>query len=156
MKRRYEFNKKDFILLLIIGSVVLLLNYSLNWYEVYKEHKGANSIISKYLTEITKEDFDNYVEENPNTLVYYGDTDNNNISSVENTLKNIVVKNNLKDNIIYINLKGESKTLINKDVYPPIIVYYENKEIKDFIGFVNSNMKEKDILRFIRKYEDIY
>jgi hypothetical protein len=160
MRRKYEFKKNDFILLLIIGAVILLLNYFLNWHDVYKQHNLNTAIISKYITEVTKEEFQTYIEENPNAFVYFGIIDEEKSRNFENRFKKTIVKYHLRDNVIYLNVKNldynelidEYKGDKNYTLEVPMIVYFENKKVVDLINYNNSDMSDKNTIKFFRKY----
>jgi hypothetical protein len=156
MRKKYEFKKNDFILLLIIGAIILLLDYFLNWYDVYKQHNLNTAIISKYITEVTKEEFQTYIEESPNAFVYFGIIDDKDSRDFENRFKKTIVKYHLKDNIIYLNVKNlDYEELINEykgekeyklDV--PLIIYFENKKVVDLINYSNNDMSDKNTIKF--------
>jgi hypothetical protein len=148
---------------LIIGAIVLLLSYALNWYEVYRQHNLNTAIISKYITEVTREEFQTYIQENPTAFVYIGIIDDVNSRNFESGFKKTVIKYHLKDNIIYLNAKDFDYKVLLGDYEKekeyvfevPMIIYFENKKILSLINSSNSNMFEKDIIRFFRKYGEI-
>lgn len=162
MKKTFTFTKKDLFLLLILGISILLVDYSFRWYTVYKEFNLNTSIISKYIPEVSLEEHQNYIEENPSGFVYYGIIDDEECRDFENRFKKTVTKYHLGDVIVYLNTKDISNetlygtyTSAVPEIVLPAIIYYENKEIVDYINYENSELTEKEIIKFIRKYDGI-
>jgi hypothetical protein len=164
MKRQFTFTRKDFILLIILGITILLVDYSFRWYQVYKENNLSTSIISNYISEVTQTDFQNYIAENSNTLVYMGIPDNTECRNFEKRFKKIINKYDLRNEIVYLNVKTMSlntitaqyvsRDLKNNDsvIDVPAIVVYNNSRIVEFIDYDNSNMKDNLVINLFKKY----
>ena len=162
MNKKFQFLKKDLILLLILGMTIILVDYALTWNRVYKENKVNTSIISDYIPEISLLEFENYVEENPEGFIYFGIIDDEKSRNFELDFKDIIVDNYLKETIIHINLKNEDfddfknkYSNISSELEVPVIVYYTSGKAEDYISYSNSNFDEETIINFIAKYEEI-
>lgn len=165
MRKKFTLTKKDFILIIILAITILLVDYSLKWYHVYKEHNLSTPVISQYISEVEGTEFENYIAENSNTFVYMGIVDNQKCRTFENRFKKILTKYDLRDEVVYLNAKGidlnmfsneyisnelrKENTLISET---PAIVVYNNSKVVDFVDYKNSDMKEKSIVKFFRKY----
>ncbi len=159
MKKKFDFTKKDLILLVILGITVLIINYSLNWYRVYREYNLSTSIISKYIPEVSYEEYKTYMQEIPTGFIYYCIADNEECRTFENQFKRIISKHGLSESIVYLNTKDISYNSFyneyandNNEVKIPLIVYFENHYIADYISYDNSDMTEKEIIKFFNKY----
>jgi thioredoxin-like negative regulator of GroEL len=158
MKRQFTFTKKDFILLIILGITVLLVDYSLSWYKVYKENNLSTSIISKYITEVTSTDFQNYIAENGDTIVYMGIPDDEECRRFEKRFKKIINKYDLRNEIVYLNVKTVDLNALSNQynsesvIDAPTVVAYNNSKIEEFIDNNNSDMKDDSVIDLLRKY----
>ncbi len=165
MKKRYNFTKKDLILVIILAVTILVVDYSLRWHRVYKDYNLSNAVISKYIVEITPEEFKNYIEENHNTFVYVCVSDNEDCRNFEKGFRNIIRKHNLSDYIVYIDIKNvETRGFVSQFVSDanefelsnindiPVIFVFINNRIVEYIDYSNSNMRERDIVQLFEKY----
>ncbi len=161
MKKKYNFTKKDLLLVAILSITILFCNYSIRWHFLYKEHSINNSIILKYLVEVSDEEFSNYIIENPNTFVYFGTTGDEKTIDFEKKFEIIINKYFLKDKAVYVKDIDLNTFLVKYDVNlkkiaaSPVIVYFEEGKIIDYINYENSNMSNKTIIRFFRLYEEL-
>lgn len=77
---------------IILGMVILvtlfILYYFYMWVDVYKESKINIPIMDKYMTVINYNELDNYVVENPNTIVYVSVLEDDKIREFEKQFKN--------------------------------------------------------------------
>lgn len=159
MKKKFIFTKKDLILVLILAVTILIVNYSLNWYKVYREYNLNKSIIASYIPEVSYEEYKTYMQEVSTGFIYYCIADNKECRSFENQFKRIVSKYGLSSNLVYLNTKDLSigsfyNTYANNniDARIPLIVYFEDHYIVDYINNDNSDMTEKEIVKFFNKY----
>jgi hypothetical protein len=163
MRKKYEFTKKDLVLTIILSITILLCNYSLSWHSVYKEHNKNISVLSGYLNEVSSEELHLYIVENPNIFVYFGIVDDEDTKVFEKEFKRTVDKYFLNDKVVYVNVKElDLKTTLslydikNKNIEKsPVIVYFEDGKIYDYINLDNSNMTSKSILRFFKLYGEL-
>jgi len=163
MRKKYDFTKKDLILILILSFTILLCSYALSWHSVYKEHNKNISILSGYLTEVSNEELHLYIVENPNMFIYFGIVDDENTKVFEKEFKKTLSKYYLKDKVVYVNIKDlDLKNTLsvydikNKNIEKsPVIVYFEESKIYDYMNRDNSDMSNKSIIRFFRLYGEL-
>jgi len=99
---------KNYVILgVVIVVTIFILNYFYMWVDVYKESKINIPIIDKYLTVINYNELEDYLVENPNTIVYVSVLENDTIREFEKKLK-IKYKNNEIDNdLLYMNITDD-------------------------------------------------
>ena len=115
---------RNYILLfifIIIGMGLTL--YFCKVYKVYDEYQKATPVISGSLSEITSEEIDHYIIDNPSIILYMCTASNEECRYFEKDLKKYVQKESLQDDIVYLNLSSA--------------------DIDSFINDFNSNYKYK-------------
>ena len=89
---------KNYIILgVVILVTMLILYYFYMWVDVYKESKINIPIMDKYMNVINYNELDNYIVENPDTIVYVSVLEDENIREFEKKFK-IKYKNNQINN----------------------------------------------------------
>lgn len=98
---------KNYVILgaLFIFGMALTI-YLCNWYKVYDDYQKQIPIIRGTLSEITTEELDHYVLENPTTVIYMCTASDYVCRNYEKDFKKLVENNNLQDTIIYLNLSN--------------------------------------------------
>ena len=109
-----EIPVKNYIILgVVIFVTMLILYYFYMWVDVYKESKINIPIMDKYMMVINYNELDNYLVENPNTIVYVSVLEDERIRDFEKKLK-VKYKNDEIDNdILYLNITDE---IVNKNI----------------------------------------
>ena len=157
---------KNYIILgIIFISVILLVWYFCKWYLVVTDFKKETPIIRGTLNyEITAQDFDSYIMENPTTVIYMCTSKDDNCRSFEKDFKKFVVKKNLQDTIIYLNLsdadidgfvnnfneKYKYKIKLTKN-YPLLVEFADGK----VTGIVQGSKDKKLTLTKVKNFIDI-
>jgi len=143
-----EVPKKNYIylFLILLGSILFLI-YLYTWYETYNENKLNTSIMNNYLTVINYNELDNYIIENKDAVIYVSILGNEDINNFEKKFKNLVAENNLKNNILYLDISNENITeatqKLNIDRNFPYLVVYTNGVITDTYS-INENSYSND------------
>jgi hypothetical protein len=149
--------------LTIIGCI-----YALNWHSVYKKNLTNSTIITDYIHELKAEEFSNYIGDNPFAVVYFGVMGDDNCRRFENDFKKYILKNNLQETIVYINVSnlnngnlGEQldkiynvKVLRNENKYlrdVPAVAVYNYAVLSDFVSDVNLTTSKVD--KLLSKYD---
>lgn len=132
---------KNYILLILIVIVTVFVTVLVA--NLYKESKSVETDFYKYANTITSKEFDTYVTEYPNSIIYIYDKYSNDYSEFENSLKEKIEASYLKNNLIYIDKRELNKKFINnmKDNYnteikynnKPIIIIISDKEVLNVI-----------------------
>lgn len=143
-----------YLFLILLGSILLLI-YVYTWYETYNKNKLNTSIMNNYLTVINYNELDNYIIENKDAIIYVSILGNEKINRFEKSFKNIVINNNLKDKILYLDLTNENinnatnKLKINEKF--PYLVIYTNGNITDTYSINKNNYNTKKIEKYLNR-----
>lgn len=101
---------KNYIILGVIIVVTLfILNYFYMWVDVYKESKINMPIMDRYMTVINYNELDNYVVENPDTIVYVSVLEDEKIREFEKKLKGKYKSNEIDKEVLYMNITDDVK-----------------------------------------------
>lgn len=148
MKKRYIY-----LVCLIVGTVVLTLFLS----NLYSRKLSKNCFLYESLNKITATEFEEYIVENPDTIVYIGDKTVLSNDKFEKKLINKLKKMNLLKTIVYIEkgeVTGELKNIF-RDKYSyeyeeeslPVIIVINDGEIIE-TAKISKNSDVKDIIDF--------
>ena len=109
---------KNYIILgVVILLTLLILYYFYMWVDVYKESKINIPIMDKYMTVINYNELDNYVVENPNTIVYVSVLEDDRIREFEKQFKNKYRNNEIENDVLYMNITDDIRnTNIKEDM----------------------------------------
>ena len=159
---------KNYVILgVVIIVTMLILYYFYLWVDVYKESKINIPIMDKYMTVINYNELDNYLVENPNTIVYVSVLEDEGIRNFEQKFKKYINDNELSNKMLYLDLTEVSKDinlyseLINKyrvkkksigDV-PCLLLFKEGK--LDKIYPINEKKYNLNEITFFLEQEDV-
>ena len=141
MKKSEEKNfLKNYIIL--IGAFILVAGitiYMCNCYNVYHEYQKQTPVIRGYLSEISTQELDNFILENPTTTLYLCTSSADVCRNYEKKFIKIINKEELND-IVYLNIKEEEAETFPevfnnkynfkvalKSKYPAFIAFEEGK-----------------------------
>ena len=117
-----EIPVKNYIILgVVIFVTMLILYYFYMWVDVYKESKINIPIMDKYMTVINYNELDNYLVENPNTIVYVSVLEDEKIREFEKKLKAEYKDDEIDNDILYLNITDE---IANKNIKNEMISKY--------------------------------
>ena len=132
---------KNYIILLLIILVTVFTVFLVS--NIYKESKRVESDFYKFANTITNKEFDVYVTEFPNSIIYIYDKYSNEYKEFENELKSKIETSYLTNNFVYIDKRELNKKFINniKENYDteikynnkPVIIIISDKEIVNVI-----------------------
>ncbi len=134
---------KNYILLfLLVGITVFITCYFCNVYKS-RNHEDYTTIMLPFLAEIKKEDLDNYLQENPLTILYISDKKDETLQSTEEILKKTFEEVGIQQYIVYLNVssndaeelkKLESDLKLKKPIthFPTLVVYKEGSMIDSY------------------------
>lgn len=158
---------KNYIVLLIVFIVVICLTiYLCSWYRVYEDYKKQTPVIRGTLQEIVYDDLEHYVLENPTTVIYMCVPNDDKCRSFEKSFSKYVVKKELNNEIIYLNLsnvdhdkfiddfnnKYKFKTKLNGN-YPAFVVFKDGNVDAILRGNKNSNIDLDKVKNFLELNE---
>ena len=151
---------------IILGLVVLLtlglVYYFYLWYITYEESKLNETIMDRYLEVINYNELNDYIVENRNAMIYTSVLENNNIRKFEIKFKNIVVKNALKDKILYMDMTDIFKDKIKynelRNSYQinnynitnvPCILVFKDAKLVDIYSIKDNDYNTDNVLNYI-------
>lgn len=160
MKKEKEIPFKNYIILaVILIFTILLVVYLFNWQSIYQKNKLQEPILDKYLMVINYNELDDYLVENKEAIVYVSVLNDEKIRMFENKFKNLIIKNDLNNKILYLNLTNESveinkKYLSNLSEVPTLIIFDEGKVVESY-SIKDNNYDIKAFEKFLEKEEII-
>lgn len=160
MKKEKEIPFKNYIILaVILIFTILLVVYLFNWQSIYQKNKLQEPILDKYLMVINYNELDDYLVENKEAIVYVSVLNDEKIRMFENKFKNLIIKNDLNNKILYLNLTNESveinkKYLSNLSEVPTLIIFDEVKVVENY-SIKDNNYDIKAFEKFLKKEEII-
>lgn len=151
-----EVPKKNYLYLtLILLGTFFILIYLYKWYETYNDSKLNTNIMSKYLTVINYNELDNYIIENKDAIIYVSILGNEDINKFEKKFKNVIIQNNLKNDILYLDISDENidtatkKLKVDKNL--PYLVVYTNGNITDTYSINENNYSNDKAEKYLNR-----
>ena len=159
---------RNYIVMIFVFAVSIIgCAYALKWHAVYKENQLNTTIITDYIHELKKEEFINYVSENPYAVIYFGVTSDYNCRRFEGEFKNFIIKNNLQETIVYMNVNElvgndfatkmdnlfNTKNLRNEGKYfkaVPAVAVYNHTTLVDFVS--SGDLTTDKVAKLLAKY----
>ena len=147
--------KNYFYLALILLGTMLLLIYLYKWYETYNDSRLHTNIMGEYLTVINYNELDNYIIENKNAVIYVSILGNEDINKFEKKFKSIIAENNLKNDILYLDISNENidkaTKKLNIDENLPYLVVYTNGIITDTYSINDNDYSNDKIEKYLNR-----
>lgn len=135
MKKR-EVPKKNYIILSIIIIITLFLTFLLrNNYIANMNASRGRTLMSKSLVVLNKEEFENYVLENTNSIIYVASSMDDSINDFELEFKDLIKKIGIENQIVYLDLEKVSVKELNE-----LKNKYFSENLKDFIFSKYTNL----------------
>ena len=158
MKKKEETRKigiKNYLILALIFIITTIITlYLCNVYNVYQESKKQVPVIRGVLSEITSEELEHYISENPTVMMYMCTASNQACRDYEE--KFIIVYLNLTDeevndfsnkfNSVY------TKNLKLKNNYPALVIFEEGK----VTHLLQAKEKEKLTITKTKQFMDLH
>ncbi|MBQ2639942.1 MAG: hypothetical protein IJF92_04175 [Bacilli bacterium] len=156
---------KNYVILGIIFLIsIILVIYLCRCYKVYDESQRETPIVRGHLSEITENEIDSYLVENPSTVFYMCTASDFTCRNYEKDFIKLIDEKNLSNSIIYVNLSNADidtfvdnfnknhkyKVKLTKE-YPALIVFDESK----IISILQGNRKEKLTISQTKNFLDI-
>lgn len=165
MKKEKKIPRKNYIIYAaIVAFTIVVVIYATEWYKAYKQNELENSYISKYINEIKYDEFDNYVLENPDKIIYIGKTNCEKCIQFEKNFYKVIKDNELLDQVVFFNIENEDN--INKitskynvenlsnEVILPSIAILRNSKITDILNSTEENIITDDLIdQLLEEYE---
>lgn len=130
MEKKREVPQKNYFLLgLLLICTVGLVCFLANWYQVDQQTKYSG-VITSIVNEVKEDELSSYLVDNTNVIIYFASSKDTKLLKFEEEFKNYINKEELKDQIIYVDTSA-----ITDDAF------YKNIETKYF----DSSLKNKKI-----------
>lgn len=154
---------KNYIILscLFVAGIVLTI-YACNWYRIYDEYQRQTPVIRGTLSEITAEEINHYITDNPTTVFYMCTSNEFNCRNYEKDLKKLIVSEDLQNSIVYVNLSDvDSNAFVNNfnntysykvkltTNYPAFVVFNDGKVTNILQGSEESKLTIAKTRQFI-------
>lgn len=111
--------------------------------------------MGEYLTVINYNELDNYIIENKNAIIYVSILGNEDINKFEKKFKSIIAENNLKNDILYLDISNENidkaTKKLNIDKNLPYLVVYTNGVITDTYSINDNNYSNDKIEKYLNR-----
>ena len=154
---------KNYIIAIIMFlGLFALLYYLTSWHKVVVNYEKDTPVIRGTLPEITSDDLEHFLQENPNAIVYLCTANAKKCRNFEDKFKIYVEENTLEEVITYLNLsdvdtltftdKFNAKYKYKKHLknnYPAFIAFSEGKVVDMLQGKENKEIKIKEVKDFI-------
>lgn len=102
--------KKNYVILAIIIVLTIMLTYYFYmWINAYNENKINKPILDKYMEVINYNELDNYIIENPDSIIYVSVLEDEKIRNFEKKLKNVLKSKELDSVILYLDITDDIK-----------------------------------------------
>ena len=155
--------KKNYIILGIVILITLcLLYYFYMWVDAYNETRLNRPILNKYMEVINYNELEDYLIENPNTLIYVSVLEDNEIREFEKKFKNSLRSNKIDRDILYLDITSdimdrdkkndmESKYTFNSYsiISVPSILVIENGMLKNIYSIKDNDYDIDKVELFI-------
>ena len=143
-----------YLALILLGTIFILL-YTYRWYDTYRKSKLYTSIMNNYLTVINYNELSNYITENKNAVIYVSILGDERINKFENSFKNTIARNNLRNAMLYLDITNEDinsvKNSLEIDTELPCIVVYTNGKVADTYSIVKAKYDNKKIIKYLHR-----
>ena len=155
--------KNYIILCCIFIAVFLLMLYINKWHHAYIDYEKETPVIRGTLkSEITVDDFEHFMYENPSSVIYMCTSLSETCRSFEKEFKQFVVKRNLQDSIVYLNLTNSDISKFVNDFnndykykinltsnYPALVEFSDGKVTSLIEGTTDEPLTIKEVTSFI-------
>ncbi len=161
--------KNYFVLAVIIIATLIATIYVFSWFKQYNSTKVTTPIITSTLREVEYDNLNTVLQERDVLIMYMCTTNEKVCRSFEKKFANYVKKNNLTEDIIYLNLgynndedqliqkvydKYKSKDLVKKvHEYPTLLIFNEGKIVDVLSSNGKKDLTIKHVKEFLEGYE---
>ncbi|MEE3343081.1 MAG: DUF6568 family protein [Bacilli bacterium] len=154
-ERQIPIKNYIYLFILLIGSILVLF-YAYYWYKIYRNNRLNTSVMNEYLTVINYNELSDYIVENKDAIIYVSILGNEKINKFENSFKNTIARNNLKNTMLYLDITNENNSNTREKLKIegkgfPCIVVYTNGIITDTYSIEKTKFNNKKIVRYLNR-----
>lgn len=104
---------KNYIIYFTLIIITILFTFLLsNKYENLKNLEKENSVMKQFLTSLNEKEFENYIAENNNAIIYMASGTDETIKDFEEKFKEMLIDYDLQSQIIYIDLDNVDQSFL--------------------------------------------
>lgn len=116
--------KKNFFLLGLIAIITIILVLGMNL--LYNQKQNKTSFITTVISEIKENDFENYVIDNSDAIIYMAKGTDTTLRNFEKKFVDLIKKNEIAKQIVYLNTDE-----VSKQFYEKLKEYYNETILKN-------------------------
>lgn len=162
--------KKNYIILGIVILVsLLIIYYFYMWVSAYKDAKENVSVLDNYMNVINYNELDNYIVENPDSVIYVSVVDDTQINKFDKKLANSIKNNDFNKDVLYMNITEtikdasikremiEKYSLKYSDITDiPNIIVFEDGKLISIYNIKDNGYSVSKIVEFVNdiKFSD--
>lgn len=147
--------RKNYVIYGVFVVLTMMFVFYLgSWYQKTNASIKKEPMITTVLSEVKKNEFSNYLVENPNVILYV-------LKDIEEeeqqVVKEVVTEYNLRDSFVFLQLESEEKEAFEKDYlnemnfsYPNLFVFEEGHFVTSFQDSYTLFTKE-NLVSFLKK-----
>ena len=146
--RKIPFKNYIYLTILIVFTIIITLYIS----NLYNAKNGEVSKIYEYSNKIAVNELDEFLTENPDSIIYIGNKYDKNNSNFEEGLILKIEELNIKEKFVYINANKKLLNKLEKDYQIkininkiPIILVFNSKSLIS-LNYINDNLSIENII----------
>lgn len=165
--KKREVPTKNYIIFAVISIITIVAVLGIaNWYKQSKEYYENHSIMNNILSEINANEIGSYIMDNPDFIIYIASSKDQTIKSFEKKLKKLVINNEIKNNILYLDSSKIENEVTYKDLansflsdelkkektninISPNMLYVKNNKITNILYTNQKNINIEDVENFL-------
>lgn len=135
--------KKNYIILGIVVLVsLLIIYYFYMWVSAYKDAKENVSVLDNYMNVINYNELDNYIVENPDSVIYVSVVDDTQINKFDKKLANSIKNNDFNKDVLYMNITETIKdaSIKRKMIEKYSLKYADITDVPNIIVFEDGKL----------------
>lgn len=148
-----EIPRKNYIYLGLLTIIVILICFLLMNAYNKNSNKIYESVVKEVVSEIKYDDLENYLQENPDVVIYIYDNTKKVNSVLEKDIKELLTKYHVQQYFVYM----EKSELLARDYdlnsNNPIFIAYKDGKVSEILS--KKEYKIKDIRNFLIRNEVI-
>ena len=156
--------KNYFIIIIILITSIVSVFYLVNWYNTTQRHYQEVSVVADIIKEVKPSEFENYITENPDFIIYLANKSENINVKFEKNLKKLIMKKDLQKQFVFMDLMDteiEKMNIIIEKYAENIdnfklqqsIIIIDNQKIKHLL-IIDSDLRDtKNVEKFLKENE---
>lgn len=167
MKGKKETNiipARNYLLLFLLVALVVIVTFLFRkWYMINQNLNKEHTLISEFLVSINKQEFENYILENNNALIYLASSHDDTLQQFEIDFKEMMINYNLQEQMLYIDLDEMESDFIDNLKRNYLSPNLKNAELGKFTnilimenGVINAILYNKETTINIEDVEEFF